>query len=92
MATETIDIIVRENGARVVKRNLEEIGAVAERSVRGLRLLQNALFVLGGAGLLAGLTRMLDTLTNFENRLVLVTNYTRVALAVRELGLSQKTH
>jgi tape measure domain-containing protein len=119
MATETIDIIVRENGARVVKRNLEEIGAVAERSVRGLRLLQNALFVLGGAGLLAGLTRMLDTLTNFENRLVLVTKstqelnavqeelfnisnrtrsnfestaeiYTRVALAVRELGLSQK--
>lgn len=119
MATETIDIIVRENGARVVKRNLEEIGAVAERSVRGLRLLQNALFVLGGAGLLAGLTRMLDTLTNFENRLVLVTRstqelnavqeelfnisnrtrsnfestaeiYTRVALAVRELGLSQR--
>lgn len=119
MATETIDIIVRENGARVVKRNLEEIGAVAERSVRGLRLLQNALFVLGGAGLLAGLTRMLDTLTNFENRLVLVTKstnelnavqeelfnisnrtrsnfestaeiYTRVALAVRELGLSQR--
>lgn len=119
MATETIDIIVRENGARVVKRSLEEIGAVAERSVRGLRLLQNALFVLGGAGLLAGLTRMLDTLTNFENRLVLVTRstqelnavqeelfnisnrtrsnfestaeiYTRVALAVRELGLSQR--
>lgn len=119
MATETIDIIVRENGARVVKRNLEEIGAVAERSVRGLRLLQNALFVLGGAGLLSGLTKMLDTLTNFENRLVLVTKstaelnavqselfdiatrtrsrfestaevYTRVALAVREMGVSQK--
>jgi len=119
MATETIDIIVRENGARVVKRNLEEIGAVAERSVRGLRLLQNALFVLGGAGLLQGLVKMLDTLTNFENRLVLVTKstqelnavqeelfnisnrtrsnfestaeiYTRVALAVRELGLSQR--
>ena len=119
MATETIDIIIRENGARVVKRNLEEIGAVAERSVRDLRLLQNALFVLGGAGLLAGLTRILDTLTNFENRLVLVTRstqelnavqeelfnisnrtrsnfestaeiYTRVALAVRELGLSQR--
>jgi len=119
MATETIDIIVRENGARVVKRNLEEIGAVAERSVRGLRLLQNALFVLGGAGLLSGLTRMLDTLTNFENRLTLVTKstaelnavqdelfniatrtrssfestaevYTRVALAVRQIGLSQR--
>jgi tape measure domain-containing protein len=119
MTTETIDIIVRENGARVVKRSLEEIGDVATRSVRGLRLLQNSLFVLGGAGAVAGLTKMLDTLTNFENRLRLVTNstaelnavqnelfnianrtrssfettselYTRMALAARELGLSQR--
>jgi tape measure domain-containing protein len=119
MTRETIDIIVRENGSRVVKRSLEEIGSVAERSVHGLRLLQNSLFVLGGAGLLSGLTRMLDTLTNFENRLVLVTKstaelnavqeelfniasrtrssfestaelYTRLALSVRQLGLSQR--
>lgn len=119
MTTETIDIVVRENGARVVKRALEDIGATAERSVRGLRLLQNALFVLGGAGLLSGLVRLLDTLTNFENRLTLVTRssnelnavqeqlfnvaartrtsfestseiFTRTALAVRELGLSQQ--
>lgn len=119
MATETIDIIVRENGARVVKRRLEEIGDVAQRSVRGLRLLQNALFVLGGAGLLSALGRMVDTVANFQNRLSLLTTdareaafvqrelfdiarrtraefdttaqiYTRTALAVRALGVSQQ--
>lgn len=119
MVTENIDIIVRERGARVVKRRLEDIGDVATRSVRGLRLLQNSLFVLGGAGAVAGLTRVLDTLTNFENRIRLVTRssaelnavqnelfeiatrtrgqfestaeiYTRTALAVRELGISQR--
>lgn len=73
MTTETINIIVQENGSRVVKRALEDIGSVAERSVRGLRLLQNSLFVLGGAGLVSSLVRMLDTITSFENRLRLVT-------------------
>ena len=119
MATETIDIIVRENGARVVKRRLEEIGDVAQRSVRGLRLLQNSLFVLGGAGLISALGRMVDTVANFQNRLSLLTTsareaafvqrelfdiarrtraefdttaqiYTRTALAVRALGVSQQ--
>lgn len=119
MVTENIDIVVRERGARVVRRRLEEIGDVAERSVRGLRLLQNALFVLGAAGGIAALVRLVDTLTNFENRIRLVTDstrelnvvqaelfaiairsrgqfestaeiYTRTALAVRELGISQR--
>jgi tape measure domain-containing protein len=83
MATERIDIIVQEKGSRVVKRRLEDIGDVATRSVRGLRLLQNALFVLGGAGLLAGLGRLLDTITNFENRLRLVTDSTAEFNAVQ---------
>lgn len=119
MATETIDIIVREDGSRTVKRNLEQIGEVAQNSVRGLRLLQNSLFVLGGAGIVSKLSSMIDTVTNFGNRLKLVTNstqefnavssevyaiadrtrasfestsqiYTRTALALRDLGVSQQ--
>ena len=119
MATERIDIIVREKGSRVVKRKLNSIGKTAENSVRSLRLLQNALFVLGGAGVLSGVIRLLDTMTNFENRLRLVTSsaadfvaiqkevldiairtrigfegtsqiFTRTALAVKELGISQQ--
>lgn len=119
MATERIDIVIQENGARVVKRRLEEIGEVAQNSVRGLRLLQNSLFVLGGAGLLSALGSMVDTVNNFRNRLSLLTDssaeaaqiqqtlfdiakrtrtefestsqvYTRTALAVRTLGISQR--
>lgn len=119
MVTETIDIRVRERGARTVRRRLESIGDTATRSTRGLRLMQNALFVLGGAGIVSGLTRIVDSLTNFENRLRIVTRtsaelnrvqaelfdianrtrvsfdavadvYSRTALSVRFLGLSQQ--
>lgn len=119
MATENIDIVVRERGARIVRRRLEDIGDTATRATRGLRLLQNALFVLGGAGIVSALQRAVDTLTNFENRIRLVTDstaelnavqnelfalsnrtrssfegsaevYTRTALSVRELGVSQR--
>lgn len=84
MATERIDIVVQESGSRVVKRRLEGIGTAAENSTRRLRLLQNSLFVLGGAGLLSSLGHMVDTLTNIENRLRLVTNSTAEFNAVQE--------
>ena len=119
MVTENIDIVIREKGARVVKRKLEDIGEGANRATRGLRLLQNSLFVLGAAGALSALQRSVDTLTNFENRIRLVTDstqelndvqnelfeiskrtrtsfessaevFTRVALSVRNLGVSNK--
>mgnify|MGYP005841242529 CR=1 FL=1 len=83
MVTENINIVVRERGARVVRRRLEDIGNVAERSVRGLRLLQNALFVIGGAGLLVGLGRIVDTVANFQNRLSLLTQESRDAAAIQ---------
>lgn len=119
MVTENIDIVVRERGARVVRRRIEDIGGSAARASRGVNALRNTLFILGGAGILSSLQRTLDTLTNFENRLRLVTNstaelnavqaelfalsnrtrssfegsaevFTRTALAVRELGVSQR--
>lgn len=119
MTTETVNIIVRESGARVVKRKFDEIGESARRATRGLRFLQNALWTLGAAGTIKGITHFLDILANFENRLRLVTNstaefnavqkelfdlasrtrgefestaqiYTRVALAVKGYGYSQR--
>lgn len=83
MPTERIDIQVRERGTRTVRRRLESLGDVAVRSTRGLRLLQNALFVLGGAGVLRGLVAVADSLTSFENRLRIVTDTTAELNAVQ---------
>lgn len=43
MATERIDIVVSERGARVVKRSIEEIGQSAERSRNGIDMLNRAI-------------------------------------------------
>jgi tape measure domain-containing protein len=73
MGTEHVNIIFRENGTNVIKRNLDELGMAANRATRSIFLLERALFVIGGAGLLRGLTSQLDLLTNYENRLKLTT-------------------
>ena len=119
MVTENVDIRFRETGARVIKRKIDEIGIAANNTTRGIFLMQRALFVLGGAGLLRGLSRQVDLLTNYENRLRLTATgaknleeiqkrlfqvardsrssfesvaeiYSRTALSVRELGVSQQ--
>lgn len=46
MATETIDIRIREDGSRVVKRNLDDIGNTAEKSANGVDMLKRALGAL----------------------------------------------
>lgn len=73
MVTENVDIRFRETGARVIVRRIEEIGEAANRSTRGIFLLQRAIFVLGGAGAIRALTTQVDLLTNVENRLRLTT-------------------
>lgn len=119
MVTENVDIRFRESGARVIRRRIDEIGEAANRSTRGIFLLQRAIFVLGGAGAVRALTSQVDLLTNVENRLRLTTDsaqnleqvqtrlfqvardsrtafasvaeiYSRTALSVRQLGISQK--
>jgi tape measure domain-containing protein len=46
MATERIDIVVQEQGSKVVKRNLSDIGTTAETSAGGVDLLSGALKAL----------------------------------------------
>ncbi len=118
-ANHNVNIRFRESGARVIKRKLDSIGLAANGATRGIFLMQRAIFVLGGAGILRGLTRQLDMLTEYENRLKLTTSsaknlqdvqselfeiairsrsafqgvadiYTRTALSVKALGVSQK--
>jgi lambda family phage tail tape measure protein len=119
MVSEVIDISVRERGSRIVRRQLTHIGDSALSSDRHLRQLQKGLFLIGSAAALRGISRVLDTLTNFENRINLVTDsqkelitvekelfsisarsrtaysttaeiYARTALAVKDLGISQR--
>lgn len=76
MATERIDIIVSEKGARVVKRNLEDIGGGADTANRSLNLLKRSLQTLS-VGLLARETiRLADAYTTIQNRLKTVTSST----------------
>jgi len=118
MVTQAINIIISATGVRTVVRSLNDIGHAADRSTRGLFLLQRALYTIGAGAAVRSLQTMLDTLTNFENRIALVTKnsaelnavqnellelstrtrlnfentaevYSRTALAVRELGISQ---
>lgn len=118
MVTENVNIVFREQGLRVIKRNLDELGQRANNATRAIFLLQRAFFVLGGAGIARGLQTQLDQLTAYENRLRLTSTssqnleevqdrlflaanrsrssfstlaeiYSRVALSVKTLGVSQ---
>lgn len=118
MVTENVDIRFRSSGTRTVKRNIDDIGRVSNEAARQINILQRAIFVIGGAGVVRSLSRQLDLLTNYENRLRLTATsarnleevqsrlfsianrsrtsfeavaeiYSRTALSVRELGISQ---
>lgn len=93
MVTENVNIVVRERGARVVKRNLDAISGSAVNATRTLRLMQNALFVLGGAGIVQGILKQIDGLRTFENRMRLVTDTTKQLNKVQQelLDISRRT-
>lgn len=69
MTTENIDIRIREDGSRVVKRNLEELDPAARKAAAGVDFLKKALGFLGGALALREVLQLLDTFTTLENRL-----------------------
>jgi tape measure domain-containing protein len=77
MATEHLTVVLRAEGARAVAAGVDRITDSARVATRALRLMQNSLFVIGGAGMILGLGRTLDALTNMQNRLRLVTTSTR---------------
>lgn len=84
MATERIDIVVSERGARTVKRNLEEIGQSGQKAGSGVALLQKALQGLAVGAALTFLQRQADLYTNIQNRLQLVTTSTANLAAVND--------
>lgn len=76
MTTEVINIQVREDGSRVVARNIEGIGKAADRTVSPLSGLKSLLAGLVSAAAVAQVARYADEYTNLQNRLRLVTTGT----------------
>lgn len=69
MTTENIDIRIREDGAVVVRRNIESIAPAADKSANAVDFLKKALGALGGALAAREALRLADTYTNLQNRL-----------------------
>lgn len=82
MATETIDIRIREDGARVVNRNLQEIGSTAEQSAGGVDILKKALGALGTVLAVNRLRQYADTWTDLNSRVKLATGSQEAAVEV----------
>lgn len=66
MPTERINIVVTEQGTRVVKRRLAEIGTQGAASAKGVALLRSALLGIGGVAVLGQTIR---TIASFEQAL-----------------------
>lgn len=76
MTTEVINIQIREDGSRVVARNIEGIGKAADRTVSPLSGLKSLLAGLVSAAAVAQVARYADEYTNLQNRLRLATTST----------------
>jgi lambda family phage tail tape measure protein len=77
MATERLDIRVSETGARVVKKNIADIGGAAGEAAGGLATLKRALAGIGIALGLRELAQYADAYTQIINRLKLATDSTQ---------------
>lgn len=93
MATESLIIEVSEKGARVVKRNLEDIGKGASKSESAVSGLKRMLGAVAAGATIAALGRMADQYTNIQNRLRLVTTGTENLAAVTDnlFAIANKT-
>lgn len=69
MTTETIDIQIRADGTRVVKRELDWIQGSANKAADAVDMLNRVLVALGGALLVRKIVELVDTFTNLQNRL-----------------------
>lgn len=69
MTTQPIDIIVRERGSRVVKRNLRELGGTAKGAGSSVTFLRNALGGLTAGFVVRQLGRIADSFTGINNLL-----------------------
>jgi tape measure domain-containing protein len=70
MTTERLDVVIREDGSRVVKRNIESIGDAA---VKTTDLVKKAFAAVVTGAVINQLRQLADQYTNIQNRLRLTT-------------------
>ncbi len=95
MATERIDIVISERGARKVKRKLEGIGTAARKAKGGVSLLRSALGGLTGALILRGIVRTLASFSQSMSTLQAITQttgieFTKLREKAKELGIQTR--
>lgn len=69
MTTERFDIVIREDGARVVKRNLDDIARSSDKVSDSVAFLKKTLAGLGIGFVVVETLRLADTYTNLQNKL-----------------------
>lgn len=84
MTTERIDIVVSEDGSRVVKKRLEEVGDSGRKAGQGTNILTDTLKGLAAGAAVAVLGRLVDTYSSMMSRLRLVTTGTANLAAVND--------
>lgn len=93
MATERIDIIVREKGSRVVRRSFRELSRDALTAKRSVDTFRTALAAIGVGLVVRETLRLADTFQNLQNRLRVVTETETQLRDVTEqlFAVSQRT-
>jgi tape measure domain-containing protein len=93
MANEQINITIREDGSRVVKRNLEDLGDSGKKAADGVDLLKKALAGIAVAELGRQLLELTNTYQTMQNRIRIVTASTAELNVVNEelLRISNET-
>lgn len=84
MAEERIDIVVSEQGSRVVKRSLMDIGVEADKSASSVDFLKKALAGLGAAFGVQQLVKLTSAWSDLSSRINLAAGSAENASAVME--------
>lgn len=84
MATETINIRIREDGSRVVKRNLEDVGNTAEKAASGVDILKRALGALAAFIAVDQIRKYADAWASASGQIRIATKDIAEAAAVQE--------
>lgn len=95
MATERLDIVISERGARRVSRNIEKIGTASRAAQGGVSLLRSALGALGGALILRSTVRILADFSQSMSTIKAITGETGRAFdslrnRAKELGIQTR--